>query len=1101
MDRQTLRPSGTSRSMSRPRLTQPFIRRMPPVTVIVGAAGFGKSVLASQLSSVDPDVAVAWLDCGGQDPELGELPDVVARLLRGDAVEGDAILGSPLPPEASDALPVVAGRLREATLGRKTILVLDNVGLTYCFADVPLVLGALRQATGDESQLMVTSRFLGQTGGAARIDDIWFVDADDLRLSDDEGTQIAAWLGVESVTDSAVKTALGISERQVGLFSLLIQHPRSVAALSGGGSESRLPLGLLKSFEHLALSSLSPEQCEVLLCATLLGRGRVAEAGQVLECPEPAELFRAVSENMPLLRLSRDDLGSAVFEVHEMAVSAFARQGALGIEPVRFEHVRCRCYRELRRRGDLERLFALLIESGSSDLLADYLEQSGNDLLQMGYTRTLRAAMDMIPAETRLARPRLLLVRAALLRQTEQYDEAIHEARAALRLAETNDDISPLVQSSILLARLFIDTSDYEDLIHTLAPVRRLEQRLSPDDACLMHAYLAVATGQLGDLGSSKSHILTVRRMLAQTAVTATVRAHVANCCAFVTAYLLGDFNSASALVEEIPSLQGLPLLCHLQAKGNLGTLWGETGRTAASLRLLDETIRECSEIGANMLAINYESSRGVALAGLGDSAATEASMAAAIQAAEAFGDKTVVSHALLHRAIARRGFGAKDDALEDAESAVSGMRRLGLPSLTLLASMEVAACRCSLKDYSSATTQMRGLRQAAAELGSAYHLLRADMILAEIERERGEYGAAVDRITAQAEYVATESSNWQIAMYLRAFPGLLGVFAQAVGADKLPSHMLRMVLPEPARLGLDMARTILDPESFKTLAIRTLGLEEAEKYLAGDDRPARLKVGLFGGLSVVTPKGAIQDGDWRKRKSRLLFAMLVARRGEDVPKDLLFERLWPEMDEDRAKSNFYVIWSAMKRVLCNGPQADECLYVEHRAGVCRAVSDRILSDLDEFDAAAADLRAAERARNIQDAIEAGERLCMIYRGDVLPGDLYDDWFGPLRERYRDAFGDAMLQAAELAADGGQTEASLRFIRAGLAQDLWREDLYQAALRYQIASGQRSSAIETYFACRTKLADDLGLDPSVETQRLYEQVLAMEPAPSRAVRY
>jgi DNA-binding SARP family transcriptional activator len=312
---------------------------------------------------------------------------------------------------------------------------------------------------------------------------------------------------------------------------------------------------------------------------------------------------------------------------------------------------------------------------------------------------------------------------------------------------------------------------------------------------------------------------------------------------------------------------------------------------------------------------------------------------------------------------------------------------------------------------------------------------------------------------------------------------------------------MLRMVLPEPARLGLDMARTILDPESFKTLAVRTLGLEDAEQYLAGGDRPTRLKVGFFGGLSVTTPQGSIQDSDWRKRKSRLLFAMLVARRGEDIPKDLLFERLWPEMDEDRAKSNFYVIWSAMRRVLCSDSQTGDCPYVEHRAGVCRAVADRIVSDLDEFDAITADLRAAERARNIQDAIEAGERLCMVYHGDVLPGDLYDDWFGPLRERYRDAFGDAMLLAAELAADGGQTEASLRFIRAGLAQDLWREDLYQAALRYQIGSGQRSSAIETYFACRSKLADDLGLDPSAETQRLYEQVLAMEPAPSKVGRY
>ena len=1100
MERQTLRPSGGGRFMSRPRLTDTFNGPRPPITLVVAPSGFGKSVIASQLCAVSVGATALWLDLAGQDPEPGELPAVVARLLCEDAVEGDAILGRPLPPEAPEVLPIVVGRLREATRGRSTLLVLDNLGLSRCFVDLAEVLHALRQATGDESQLIVTSRGLGTTAGASSLQHTWFVDADDLRLSDEEARRYVVWLGADSVTEDDLQSALEISERQIGLFSLLIRHPRSLAAL-GGTPQTSVPVGLLKSFEHLALSSLNQEQCEVLLCSTLLGKGRVADAGSALGYREPVGLFVAVSESMPLLRLSRDRLGSAVFEVHELALSAFAHPGALGIPAARFEHLVARCYRELRRRGDLERLFALLLESGPSESLFGYLEQSGNELLQMGHTRTLRAAIDMVPAETRLARPRLLLVRAALLRQTEQYDEAIHEARAALRLAETSEDTAPLVQASILLARLFIDTSDYENLIDTLAPVRRIESSLSPDDACLMHAYLAVATGQLGGLSSAKSHIAVVRRLLAQTPVTVTVRAHVANCCAFVTAYLMGDFNAAAALVEEVPSLQGLPRLWRLQARGNLGTLQAETGRTAASLRLLDETIRECEDVGATMLAIGYESSRGIALAGVGNVSGCEAAMAAAIEAAIGFGDRYAVSYTMLYRSIARRGYGKVDEALEDAEAAVAGLRRLGLPSLTLLASMEVAACRCSMSDHVSAAGLMRGIRQAAVDLGSAYHLLRADMILAEIERQRGEYRAAVDRIHAHSDYITTESSNWQIAMYLRAFPGLLSVFAQAVGAELLPAHMLRMILSEPARLGLDMARTILDPESFKTLAVRTLGPEDAEQYLAGDDHPTRLQVGLFGGLTVVTPNGAVQDSDWRKRKSRLMFAMLMARRGEDVPKDVIYERLWPDMDEDRAKSNFYVIWSAMKRVLCNGALADECAYIEHRAGVCRAVSDRILLDLDEFDAAAADLLTAERARNIQDAIEAGERLCTIYHGDVLPGDLYDDWFGPLREGYRDAFGDAMLQVAELAADGGQTEASLRFIRAGLAQDLWREDLYQAALRYQIASGQRSSAIETYLACRTKLADDLGLDPSVETRRLYEQVLAMETKPTSRVRY
>jgi DNA-binding SARP family transcriptional activator len=47
-------------------------------------------------------------------------------------------------------------------------------------------------------------------------------------------------------------------------------------------------------------------------------------------------------------------------------------------------------------------------------------------------------------------------------------------------------------------------------------------------------------------------------------------------------------------------------------------------------------------------------------------------------------------------------------------------------------------------------------------------------------------------------------------------------------------------------------------------------------------------------------------------------------------------------------------------------------------------------------------------------------------------------------------------------------------------------------LRCQIAGGQRSAAIETYMACRHKLVEDLGIDPSEETRKLYDRVLAME---------
>jgi DNA-binding SARP family transcriptional activator len=144
-------------------------------------------------------------------------------------------------------------------------------------------------------------------------------------------------------------------------------------------------------------------------------------------------------------------------------------------------------------------------------------------------------------------------------------------------------------------------------------------------------------------------------------------------------------------------------------------------------------------------------------------------------------------------------------------------------------------------------------------------------------------------------------------------------------------------------------------------------------------------------------------------------------------------------------------------------------------------------------------LSLAAKARTDADEtaeLTALQRVAEVYRGELLPGEIYDDWFSASRERCRHDFEDAMLRAAALLNDRGDVQGGVSLLRRALQHDPWREDLYQAALRLQMLAGQRSAAIETYMTCRSRLVDDLGIDPSVETTRLYEQVLGMEDGPS-----
>jgi DNA-binding SARP family transcriptional activator len=300
------------------------------------------------------------------------------------------------------------------------------------------------------------------------------------------------------------------------------------------------------------------------------------------------------------------------------------------------------------------------------------------------------------------------------------------------------------------------------------------------------------------------------------------------------------------------------------------------------------------------------------------------------------------------------------------------------------------------------------------------------------------------------------------------------------------------MILPQDREEALIASREVMDPEDWERLAARLMSAEDVERLGEGAG-PEPCEVRLLGGMSVKVGERTVMERDWRKRKARILFAMLALQQGRDVPRDQILEHLWPDMDEERARNNLYVIWSAVKAAL--SPDADKgtpCPYVESARGVCKSVPDLIHTDVDEFEKLVARGIAQEEAGNSAAALESYDKACELYRGDLLPGDMYDDWFAAARDHYRQEFSDAMHRAAELALSEGDASRANRFARRALEHDSWREDLYQVALKSQIASGQRSAAVDTYFACKGKLSEDLGLDPSSETTRLYEQVLAME---------
>ncbi|MEG0417151.1 AfsR/SARP family transcriptional regulator [Gordonibacter sp.] len=269
------------------------------------------------------------------------------------------------------------------------------------------------------------------------------------------------------------------------------------------------------------------------------------------------------------------------------------------------------------------------------------------------------------------------------------------------------------------------------------------------------------------------------------------------------------------------------------------------------------------------------------------------------------------------------------------------------------------------------------------------------------------------------------------------------------------------------------------------------------DSYLDGRYLPKRtqaagivppLTVNLFGGLDVRIGGEVVDVTRFRRQKAKTLLALLVLNRGREFPRDQLVRVLWPDSEMDTARKNFYSVWSLLRRTLA-GPSG-VCPYLLRHQNGCR-IDERLLStDVARFDAVCRMLLFGQPGSDGWAQLYA--EIDDAFADDLMPSERGCDLIIQARNDCRMQLVDALVAAANrlVATDGVQE--GLWFARAALRRDRTREDAYVALMRAQIAAGQRTAALETYFSCRRVLTSELGIDPSLGIMALYRSIIETE---------
>jgi DNA-binding SARP family transcriptional activator/tetratricopeptide (TPR) repeat protein len=240
----------------------------------------------------------------------------------------------------------------------------------------------------------------------------------------------------------------------------------------------------------------------------------------------------------------------------------------------------------------------------------------------------------------------------------------------------------------------------------------------------------------------------------------------------------------------------------------------------------------------------------------------------------------------------------------------------------------------------------------------------------------------------------------------------------------------------------------------------------------------------LLGDIEVWADGHRIDVGHARQR---CVLAVLLAEVNRVVAVGQLVDRVWGEQRLPASPSGALQMYASFLRRALAG--ADDVAIVRQAPGY-KVVADAAAVDLHRFRSLAAQARAAG---SDDQAAALFEQALQLWRGEPFAG-VDTPWVSDLR---------ATLVLERQAAQMDLTDVQLRRGRHGelLAalgvQASERPLDERVAGQYMVAlyrTGRQSEALDRYQQIRGRLADELGTDPSPPLQRVYQQILAADPA-------
>ena len=254
---------------------------------------------------------------------------------------------------------------------------------------------------------------------------------------------------------------------------------------------------------------------------------------------------------------------------------------------------------------------------------------------------------------------------------------------------------------------------------------------------------------------------------------------------------------------------------------------------------------------------------------------------------------------------------------------------------------------------------------------------------------------------------------------------------------------------------------------------------------MSADTQTEVLRIELLGGFRIACGADEIPDDGWRLAKARSLVKIVALAPSQSIHREQLVDLLWPELDPDAGSNNLHQALHVARRTL-------GALFPETKPNRILRLQRGVLSleppaplwiDAESFEREARELQSIDDPASFYPTLD-------IYRGDLLPDDLYEDWAAEHRIALHEQYLSLLDRLAALHRARYEATPAIDALRRVVAIEPDREEAHRGLMELYALTGRRQQAIRQYERAREILERELELEPEPETDDLYDAILS-----------